>query len=135
MKHESAKDAANEQAVLERLCKRWKCEAFKLPARFYELDYALLRDGVLKCFIEIKCRTSAQATYPTAIIGLKKIVTGQMLADRAGVPFYLVIHWTDTIGYTSTFNGEIRSGGRYDRGDDQDADLWMHIPIGQFINL
>jgi hypothetical protein len=134
MKHESPKDLANERAVLDILCKRWKCTAFKLPVR-YELDYALLRDGVLKCFVEVKCRTSAQATYPTVVQGMRKIVTGLNLAERSGVPFYYVVRWTDAIGYTSTFNGEIRLGGRYDRGDDQDADLWMHIPVTQFVNL
>jgi hypothetical protein len=135
MKHESQKDLVNERAVIDLLCKRWKCDSFKLPARLYELDFALHRDGVLKCFVEVKCRTNAQAAYPTLIIGLRKVVTGQMLAERAGVPFYLVIRWTDVIGYTSTFSGEVRLGGRYDRGDDQDPDLWMHIPVTQFVNL
>jgi len=134
MKHESPKDLANERAVLDILCKRWKCTAFKLPVR-YELDYALLRDGVLKCFVEVKCRKSKQATYPTAVIGMRKVYTGQTLAAVAKVPFYLVTRWTDVIGYTSTFNGEIRLGGRDDRGDDQDPDLWMHIPVTQFVNL
>jgi hypothetical protein len=134
MKHESPEDLANERAVLDIICKRWKCTAFKLPSR-YELDYALLRDGVLKCFVEVKCRGSAQATYPTAVVGFRKVCTGITLAEKAGVPFYLICRWTDVIGYTSTFNGEIRLGGRYDRGDDQDADLWMHIPVGQFVNL
>lgn len=134
MKHESPKDLANERAVLDILCKRWKCSAFKLPER-YELDFALLRDGQLKCFVEVKCRGSAQAAYPTAVVGFRKVYTGQTLAAVAKVPFYLVIRWTDAIGYTSTFNGEIRLGGRYDREDDQDPDLWMHVPITQFINL
>ena len=134
MKHESAKDVANEQAVLDKLCKRWKCEAFKLPVR-YDLDYALLRDGRLKCFVEIKCRSSAQATYPTAVVGFRKVLAGLNLSDRAGVPFYLVYRWTNALGYTGTFTGEIRAGGRYDREDEQDPDLWMHIPVGQFINL
>lgn len=134
MKHESQKDLSNEQAVVYALCKRWKCESLKLPVR-YELDYALLRDGALKCFVEVKCRNSAQAAYPTAVVGLRKVVAGQTLAEQAGVPFYLIYRWTDVTGYTSTFTGDIRLGGRYDRGDDQDPDLWMHIPVGQFINL
>jgi hypothetical protein len=135
MKHESQKDLTNERAVVDLLCKRWRCSLFKLPARYDELDFALHRDGVLKCFVEVKCRKNAQAAYPTAVIGLRKVVTGQMLAERAGVPFYLVIRWTDVIGYTSAFSGEVRLGGRYDRGDDQDPDLWMHIPVTQFVNL
>ena len=134
MKHESPKDIANERAVIDTLCKRWKCEPFKLPVR-YELDYALLRDGQLKCIVEVKCRTCAQAAYPTVISGLRKVVAGKTLAQQLGVPFYYVVRWTDAIGYTSTLNGEIRLGGRYDRGDDQDPDLWMHIPINQFVNL
>jgi hypothetical protein len=134
MKHESAKDLTNEQAVLNKLCKRWKCEAFKLPVR-YELDFALIRDGKLKCFVEVKCRGCTQATYPTAIVGYRKVCTGLTLAEKAGVPFYLVYRWTDKLGYTGTFTGEIRAGGRYDRWDEQDPDLWMHIPINQFINL
>jgi len=134
MKHESPKDLANERAVLDILCKRWKCTAFKLPVR-YELDYALLRDGVLKCFVEVKCRGSAQATYPTAVVGFRKVYTGLTLAEKAGVPFYLICRWTDAIGYTSTFTGEVHYGERLDRNDDQDPDLWMHIPVTQFVNL
>ena len=134
MKHESPKDLANERAVLDKVCARWKCSAFKLPLR-YELDFALLRDGVLKCFVEVKCRKSAQAAYPTAVVGFEKVCTGLTLAEKAGVPFYLICRWTDVIGYTSTFKGDIRLGGRYDRGDDQDPDLWMHIPVTQFVNL
>lgn len=134
MKHETTKDLVNERAVLDILCKQWKCSAFKLPER-YELDFALLRDGKLKCFVEVKCRTFAQATYPTAVVGFRKVYTGLTLAEKAGVPFCLICRWTDAIGYTGTFSGEIQFGGRCDRGDEQDPDLWMHIPINQFVNL
>lgn len=135
MHYETSKDLAREKEVLDILCKRWKCNYFKLPSRYYDIDYALLRDGKLRCFVEIKTRSNAQGAYPTAVVGFRKVNLGLMLAERAGVPFYLVYRWTDAIGYTGAFKGDILYGERCDRGDDQDADLWMHIPIGQFVNL
>ena len=51
----------------------WKCEPVKLP-QYCQLDFALLRDGNISAFAEIKCRTFNMNRYKTSLIHLHKMI-------------------------------------------------------------
>ena len=94
------------------------------------VDRLAARDGCVKAWLEIKCRTNDFSKYPTYMISARKIRDGLHLSDITGVPFILVVSWSDCIKFTQvTGNYPTRSGGRYDRNDALDVETVCDIPL------
>lgn len=129
--YESPTDLSNEQAVADLMAHRWRAEPVKLPIQF-RVDYALFRNGWIAAWAEVKCRSNASDRYDTYMLSLAKVQAGNRLAAAHGVPFLLVVRWTDAIGWVQPTAGDVRIGGRRDRGDAQDIEQVVHIPITDF---
>lgn len=140
--YESEQDREHEQTIIEYICKHWGCEAKKMPIR-YEFDYMLTKASMatwnfglnMVGILEIKRRLKK---YDTLIISMQKVATMQMYSQQFEVPAILAVSWPDEeTQYTilhqrRTANYKIEWGGRCDRGDDQDEEPVIHIPIEDF---
>lgn len=132
--YESHQDRVNEIEVATELAVLWRCEAHKMPA-FYQVDWALANSGTIRAWVEIKCRKVKRTQYPTLMLSLHKWLHGLKLQSDTGIPFILVVRWDEGIFYmraNSLMKPEIRISGRVDRGDPQDMEPCVHIPIDQF---
>lgn len=57
------------------------------------------------------------------------------IAERSGVPLMVVTKWADNLGYLRVRDPHrypVKTGGRTDRGDEQDIEALYDIPIGKF---
>jgi hypothetical protein len=131
--YESGKDREREQQVASWIESRWAVTAQKMPMR-YEFDYMLMRSSMV-AIMEIKCRLKK---YDTLIISMQKVATMQMYSQQFSVPAVLTICWpNEDPKYTllepaRTATYRIEWGGRDDRGDDQDKEPVIHIPVEHF---
>jgi len=132
--YESENDRRRERAAMERLLDGSDNTARKLPIR-YEVDFAIIKNGEIVSWAEVKCRNNASSLYPTLMISAAKIWKGSTLSIQTGKPFFIVAEWTDGIGYLKVTNVglfELGFGGRTDRNDDQDVEPVYFIPIEMF---
>lgn len=131
--YESQQDLLRERAVADQLSRRWNCEIYKMPVR-YQIDWAMLRDGELKAFAELKIRNNEIGKYETFMISLGKWVFGNQLSVISGVPFFVVVKWSDGLFWheAGTAPVTITMGGRFDRNDSQDFEPVVHISTSAF---
>ena len=134
-RYETISDLKNEQSVIEHLSETRDYTFRKLPTR-YVLDYAVIKNGDVIGFAEIKCRTCASTDYDTMMVSLSKVLAAHQLSQVTGLPSYLIVRWTDKIG-SINFKADhaIRAGGRTDRGDAQDIDVCAYYPITVFTQV
>ncbi|HAD28754.1 MAG TPA: hypothetical protein DCF96_08840 [Rhodobacteraceae bacterium] len=104
----------------------------KLPLQ-YKMDFCLIDNKIVKTFVEVKCRTNKKTAYSTYIISMSKIVVAKSYND-IGINCILLVQWTDQMGWVDLSNNEwsTKVGGRKDRGDWQDIEPVIHIPISEF---
>lgn len=106
----------------------------KLPIR-YGVDFLVFRNDVAHAWIEVKCRNNPKDQYPDLMISVAKILEGIKTSQMTGLPFVLVIEWTDVVGTLRIHNTDgfkMGWGGRDDRGDAQDQEPVFHIPTAHF---
>lgn len=131
--YESASDLTNEQRVAAQLSAKWKADFHKLP-KSYHIDWMAYRDGKPVCFIELKCRQNERAAYPTFMVSLAKWMHGKELAREVGVPFFIVVDWTDGTFFLNVEDQPVSYGfgGRKDRNDEQDMEPVVFIDVSYF---
>ena len=131
--YESQQDLLRERDVADQLSYRWNCEIYKMPVR-YQIDWAMLRGGELKAFAELKIRNNEIGRYETFMISLGKWVYGNQLSVISGVPFLVVVRWSDGLFWheAGTAPITISMGGRFDRNDSQDFEPMVHISTSAF---
>ena len=133
--YETEKDLQREQAIAERVAAAWGGEMVKLIPR-YSIDYVFIHDGECAAWVEIKSRTVASTTYPTYYASLHTVMFGKQMAAETGLPFFLVVSWSDTIKFLQvTKSYPIKYAGRTDRGDAFDKTPAYIIPIDEFQGL
>ena len=132
--YETQQDVAHEEVVINLLCDKWKCTAHKAP-RFYQTDWSLSKNGEVKAMAEIKFRNKS---YPTYILSLHKF-TNLLMGSISGVRHLLVVCWPEdgkrVVKYVEITHGlysKVIHGGRKDRGDSQDQEPMVEIPIERF---
>lgn len=135
-KYESPADLAAERHVARLIEREWKAQLQKLPDQ-YKLDFAAYRDGELVAWLEIKNRTHAAGAYPTLILSVAKWHAGVALAVTSGCPFLVVANFVDGAKFVRYSRGKVLDvrygpGGRTDRGDAQDQEPVIHIPMELF---
>jgi len=132
--YESGHDRTKETAAVERFIHHFGggADYVKLPIQ-YKLDFAIVRDGRVTSFIEVKCRKNIISAYPTYIISLSKMVAATQY-KTAGISCILLVQWTDQMGWVQIPDNRwvTKVGGRKDRGDWQDVEPVVHIPIKEF---
>jgi hypothetical protein len=132
--YEKEADLDNEQEVLTRLEKAWKCRGQKLPIR-YGADYCLTVEGKIKAWAEIKCRDKK---YPEMWVSLREWMAGKELAQVTSRPFLLVYAFNGEIYWKNVENDTpeiVMGGGRTDRGDWQDQEPMAVFLIETFGRL
>ena len=118
-RYESEADRRNEREIIDVACRAWNCEAYKLPIA-YKLDFALIRDGRIHAFAEVKKRTCKKSQYPTFMLAYQKVLA----ARQFSVPTFLIVGWVDQIGF-ARFDSDVEYigiGGRRDRADADDVE-------------
>ena len=132
--YESGHDRTKEAAAVGKFIERFGggVDFFKLPIQ-YKLDFAIVRDGSVTSFIEVKCRKNVISAYPTYIISLSKMVAAAQYKD-AGITCILLVQWADQMGWVKIPDNRwiTKVGGRKDREDWQDIEPVVHIPIKEF---
>jgi hypothetical protein len=131
--YETSLDRAREQAVRDYLMQKYAC-AYTPSEKLAPFDgYLRKPDGALAAIIEIKTRKNNKNKYPTYMLSANKWEVGRRVADNLGVPFLLVVQFTDGVYVTKLkANYPISQGGRYDRNDARDVEPCIFIPMSDF---
>ena len=98
-------------------------------------DYFAVKNRDVLALVEIKCRRNAHDKYPTYMISTEKIHRCLSRSWFTGIPFWLIVAFTDqTMLWIANDGSDVGHtlGGRWDRGDQQDIELVTHIPMEQF---
>lgn len=134
-RYESNKDRKSEAEVAAYLKKAMNLDCVKMPLS-YRVDFIVYRLGKLFGFIELKTRSVNRQRYKTAIISLSKWHYGCRLSECLDVPFWIAFRWSNDLGfYRATclaMNITVQQGGRTDRGDKDDIEPVVHIPVKEF---
>lgn len=132
--YESAADLDRQGVVESVLCSAWGCSVERIPIK-YGWDLAGIRAGAIKCYMEIKVRKAAYATY---MLSLEKWMKGIQLTELTGLPCFLVVSLpvndSRQIKYYQVKREPLlhRMGGRKDRGDAGDWEPVVEIPMSGF---
>tara|TARA_R110000744_G_scaffold4565_5_gene16463 strand:+ start:4280 stop:4729 length:450 start_codon:yes stop_codon:yes gene_type:complete len=133
--YEKSADISNEELVAEKLSKIWDFDNWKRNPPRYPIDISLMRDNHIKAFAEIKCRNVTSDTYNTYLLSSAKVMSAHTLTRATGLPCFLVVQWTDCLGWIDLETTEplyVGWGGRIDRNDSQDMEPVMHYDILEF---
>lgn len=134
--YETPESLKKEDEVAQKISAAWNTKLNKIPIK-YRVDYAAERNGKIVAWIEIKCRTNDMNDYETYMLSLDKYNASIELGKVTNLPVTLVVKWNDKIGYADLLHcrGVIKMGGRVDRGDPQDVEPAVFIPIEDFREL
>ena len=76
---------------------------------------------------------NAKNKAPTYMLSAQKWRKGLEIAAESGVPFMLIVEFTDGIyGARLRKDYPISIGGRFDRGDAKDIEECIYIPLIEF---
>ena len=101
----------------------------KMP-RAYEVDFAMLDGREYVGCAELKCRSCASTTYETLILSLHKL--DALKRWRQYGSSFLCVRYSDAdlvLPIDDSLKLSIRFAGRTDRGDWQDLEPCVHIPV------
>lgn len=132
MIYENEETLAVERAAITAVAERWNASVVKLPRR-YSADFALLRNGDVKAWVEFKERKNPIGKYPTYTVSLFKYTNLLSLARDTGLPSFLIVEWKDCVGYAEIpVDHQIIFSGRKDRGDWEDMEPMVEIANSSF---
>jgi len=141
--YETATDRKNERVIAEMLERRWDCDADKLKIAC-EVDYSLTREGRIVAVMEIKCRNYDYDTLDGLgglILSAHKWQAGRRWKETHNIAFILVLGLTDGV-FVYRLKAEdpwpemkLKTAGRRDRGDAQDIEPCVIIPMQKFQKL
>ena len=94
----------------------------------------ITRNNKVLGFAELKCRNNNRKQYPSLILSLNKWIHGKQLAAEVSGGFLIIVQWKDGLFYfkESGLHVDYDFGGRKDRGDDQDMEPVVKIPVDYF---
>jgi hypothetical protein len=139
--YESELDRGNESQVAKVIEAKWKCLAKKLkPA--CEVDYALERSGRIIAMMEVKCRAYTYGRLDELgglMLSAHKWQAARRWWENHGIGFVLAVGLTDGV-YALSVHPDggwpqklpLVMGGRLDRGDAQDIEPCVLIPMNLF---
>jgi len=125
---------ANEDDVASRIASEWQCRVDKLkPLSLIDRLCFRVNGSYAREYlgaVEIKCRNCKVMSFPTFFISESKVKALQTTRGLIGVHPFIVVRWTNVIGW---FNADdvafTRVGGREDRGDENDIEMMCHYDI------
>jgi hypothetical protein len=134
--YETKSDQQREDRISTMLSDVWNVQVEKLK-KFSSADIALVSHGKIRAFAEIKVRSNPRLRYPTYMISLHKLEDLARLHAFSGKPCILVVQWSDGLRWwtvpKSVEHLDIEMGGTYRRGDPQDREPVVMIPIEEFV--
>lgn len=145
--YESEQDRKNERAVADELLLLWNCDHHHKLSLSYGLDFALIRNGDVRVFVEIKCRPDLPFGYGDGYyISMLKVMSAFALRITTGLRTFLVIRPEDNQLYWCDFERDmvcdsiytpqrVLIHGRKDRNDPGDYEPCAVIPWNEFIKI
>lgn len=145
MKYERKIDLEHELEIKAAVEKTGKVKLIK-SGKFTRLDFVMTEiDGNCIGLCECKARNHAKAQHYTFIIDYNKVESACYLTrffknEKTGKPvdFFIFVKFIDGIMFYK-WNGQdaftIKPGGRKDRGDKDDIQAVVHIPLHKFKEL
>jgi hypothetical protein len=136
MRYETAEDIKNEEEVIKLFAKKGNFEYKKLNQ--HSLDFALLKNDIVKCFVEVKCFKSRSNQYPTQVVSLIKF--DKMLDYSKLAPVYFVCRYSDNkIMYIKSedIKGSLMMFRRTIQriGNTDDSEIVVHVERSKFKEL
>jgi hypothetical protein len=141
--YETEFDVRNAAAVAGELSAEWGCSVVKMK-RACVVDYGLIVRDVIAAVMEVKCRNYSSAEIQKMgglILSAHKMQGAKAWRDTHMVSFVLALGLTDGIFFMSIRHSDdwpkfdLVMGGRYDRGDAQDVEPCVLIPMKNFRKL
>ena len=140
--YETKDDLKNEKDIAKLVSDELDCTLVKLP-RKYQLDYGIVTIGeggkkFITGMVEIKCRSILKDKYDTYMISADKFMVGLQYMQQFNLTIKLVVSWVDCVGvydFKEDTSYHIGFNGRYDRGDSEDVEPVVYIPIKAFKTL
>jgi hypothetical protein len=135
--YESEDDRIREEFICGQLEVIWNCELSKLPYA-YRLDRTARRNETIVAFIEVKRRNRTFDEYPDAFLSLQKAMAARDLHLTLNVRCFYAVQFHDCLASAdiSTIGSRhVRLGGRVDRGDWQDQEPQVRVPMSEFKKL
>lgn len=131
--YETAQDRQREEEVRRYLVGEYKSQYTKTPDLYAVDGLWYDPDNILSAVVEIKTRKNTHDKYPTYMLSAQKWQKGLEIAAEYGVPFMLIVQFTDGVyGVRLKKNYETKVGGRFDRGDAKDIEECIYIPLTDF---
>jgi len=130
-------DEVNEEEISAYLSYKWDCEMVK-QGHYDKFDYIAVRNGGIKAFVEIRCRSHDYGSFPDCFVSLTKKIRADELSRASGLPCFFVVSWSDMLGYVdlSETYSLTRSGKKWSRRDNPEiSELLCKIPIQNFKKL
>jgi hypothetical protein len=133
MIYETEADRANESGVFTLLSKKYNCAVETCPTLSSIDGYLLNADGSRAIAVEIKTRRNPHDRYPTYMLSANKHENLVYITKQESIPALLVVNFTDGV-YATKIKDEYTTGmgGRYDRGNPNDMESCVYIPMGEF---
>lgn len=135
--YETPENLSQEDRVATTLASHYKVEIVKLSPK-YSFDRAIITNNQITGFIEIKVRTNPSTQYPDYLISASKMFHAMLWITQMGMNVFLAVQWTDRLGVHELGqfdNYSCRLAGRTDRGDVQDLEPCLFIPVKWFKSI
>ena len=100
-----------------------------------------MRDKDPMAFVEFKHREKLSIdAWPRYMISLDKWMKAKQLCKEVEIPFIMVITFTEGTYYGVFAHNGLHDvtygfGGRYDRGDAQDVEPMIYLPLKKFMKI
>jgi hypothetical protein len=138
--YETKQDLINENEMKSVLEAKWSCVLNKLPIK-YNLEWLAMRGKAPTAFIEFKHREKLSIkSWSRYMMSLDKWIRAQQLSKEMKIPFIMVVTFMEGTYYgifphDDLHDVEYMWGGRYDRGDKQDVEPMVLLPLKFFKKL
>lgn len=138
--YESQVDLTHENKMKTFLEAKWNCTLHKVPLK-YQVDWLAMRGKDPMAFVEFKHREKLSINaYPRYMISLDKWMKAKQLCKEVEIPFIMVITFTEGTYYGVFAHNGLHDvtygfGGRYDRGDAQDVEPMIYLPLKKFMKI
>ena len=135
--YETPADLENERRIALHTEKACNFKLNKMGIK-YHLDFMAFRGKEAVAAVEVKHRNKKSTDWPTTILPLHKYNRGVEFHNFNGLSFLVVFEFDDGIycyKYKDGDNFSILFGGRKDRGDVQDLEPFVCIPIERMQKL
>ena len=141
--YETEHDREREAEVGRYLSSAWDCQLFKLKP-YYGMDFAVFVGGIMRGVMEIKCRnytSEALAGLGGLILSAHKWQTASHWHSVHRMSFALAVRLADGLfvfdvpAETEWPVYRVTLAGRTDRGDDQDIEPCVMLPMSAFTRI